>query len=157
MEYGIVYGVVNFKDLIEKYPVVNKDWCLNFFDIGGLSNRICNLYSYSGHNAPHEWTLDHHKYNDSVKCWFERTIINYKEKIIFPQHTNDHLNKDPWNRDIPLYGLFVDHCYTFNDITHKPVRLLISPAGSNVVMSLGKLYSSSVEGMKIYLLDIYEN
>mgnify|MGYP006290526005 FL=1 len=150
MDYGIVYGVVNFKDLIEKYPVVNKDWRLNFFDIGGLSNRICNLYSYSGHNAPHEWTLDHHKYNDSVKCWFERTIIGTPRMV-----KDDPLNNDPWNRKIPGYNFDSFWTLPFDGAEYNSCRL--ETRKKNSIITLGNLYSSSVEGMKIYLLDIYEN
>ena len=149
MEYGIGYGVVNFKDLIEKYPVVNKDWRLNFFDIGGLSNRICNLYSYSGHNAPYEWTLDHHKYNDSVKCWFERTIIGTPRMV-----KDDPLDKDPWNRKIPNYS-FDSLFLTFGNTEYDTCKLQTHK--KNSIITLGNLYSSSVEGMKIYLLDIYEH
>ena len=59
---------------------------------------------------------------------------------------------------LPISGYNFDSLFflPFDDAEYDTFKLQAN-IKKNSIITLGNLYSSSVEGMKIYLLDIYEN
>jgi len=135
-------------ELLNKYPVINKDWkySCDYCEFE-LATTICNLFTLNGFNVPGTWRYDKFGYNQMERIWF----VRQQEASM----NEDMLINDPWNRNIPCYGVNDETVVTIKDRNYGSLELKTDNGGKMSMVSLGRLYASSVMDKTILLLDLY--
>ena len=136
------------KEILDKYPVINKDWkhSTDYCEFG-LATTICNLFTLHGFDIPGTWSYDKYGYNQLERTWFVRQQnVHMNESILI---------NDPWNRRIPCYGVNDETVVTIKDRNYGSLELRTDNGDKPSMVSLGRLYVSSVMDKTIFLLDIY--
>ena len=127
--------------LLEEYPIDDTYGWTGRVCGGGLTNRICEIYNMNMHPLPDKWRLDAYGLK-RVEVWFERR--------------GDRLpNCDPWGRSIPNY-MGGRGIVPIEGIDSKQYLSQELYAFGHIMHSFGKLYTTSVSGVRVYLLDVYD-
>ena len=126
---------MTFKEIVNKYPIVNTDWECNYVGaIGDMTHRIMavtGIDTYHGMKQFHQYL--------GITAYFTRTRKDDGSSVIF--------NCDPWMREFKMY-------YTRGGIKngiYECKRIDGVNGGNDVYIMV-----TSVEGNRVWCMDVFE-
>jgi hypothetical protein len=126
---------MTFKEIVNKYPIVNTDWECNYVGaIGDMTHRIMavtGIDTYHGMKQFHQYL--------GITAYFTRTRKDDGSSVIF--------NCDPWMREFKMY-------YTRGGIKngiYECTRIDGVNGGNDVYIMV-----TSVEGNRVWCMDVFE-
>ena len=127
---------MTFKEIINKYPIVNTDWECNHNHIGSMTHRIMEVTGidsciYHGMKQFHQYL--------GITGYFSRIRKDDGSGVIF--------NSDPWMREFKMY-------YTRGGIKngiYECKRIDGVNGGNDVYIMV-----TSVEGSRVWCMDVFE-
>ena len=126
---------MTFKEIVNKYPIVNTDWWeCNHNHIGSMSHRIMAV---TGINTFHG-IKQFHQYL-GITSYFTRIRNDDGSSVMF--------NRDPWMREFKMY-------YTRGGIKngiYECTRIDGVNGGNDVYIMV-----TSVEGNRVWCMDVFE-
>jgi len=126
---------MTFKEIVNKYPIVNTDWWeCNHNHIGSMSHRIMAVTGIDSYNGMKQF----HQYL-GITSYFTRIRNDDGSSVIF--------NCDPWMREFKMY-------YTRGGIKngiYECTRIDGVNGGNDVYIMV-----TSVEGSRVWCMDVFE-
>ena len=128
-------NTMTFKEIVDKYPIVNTDWWeCNHNHIGSMSHRIMavtGIDTYHGIKQFHQYL--------GITSYFTRIRNDDGSSVMF--------NRDPWMREFRMY-------YTRGGIKngiYECTRIDGVNGGNDVYIMV-----TSVEGSRVWCMDVFE-
>jgi uncharacterized protein (DUF2225 family) len=167
---------MTMNEILEKYPQTNNEWGLHTYNFGNstsLGKRISWVYNELMMNGRidviHNDVIDSINKLDSVTTYFIRNVITRDNFV--GDDVYDRLkpyNADPWNREfLVYYGNVLHSQYAHIKNREGYQKSFVSVYYTNMVsyysgmhiyneskVPLMILYSTSVNGLNIYCLDV---
>jgi uncharacterized protein (DUF2225 family) len=167
---------MTMNEILEKYPQTNNEWGLHTYNFGNstsLGKRISWMYNELMMNGRidviHNDVIDSINKLDSVTTYFIRNVITRDNFV--GDDVYDKLkpyNADPWNREfLVYYGNVLHSQYAHIKNRDGYQKSFVSVYYTNMVsyysgmhifneskVPLMILYSTSVNGLNIYCLDV---
>jgi uncharacterized protein (DUF2225 family) len=167
---------MTMNEILEKYPQTNNEWGLHTYNFGNstsLGKRISWMYNELMMNGRidviHNDVIDSINKLDSVTTYFIRNVITRDNFV--GDDVYDRLkpyNADPWNREfLVYYGNVLHSQYAHIKNREGYQKSFVSVYYTNMVsyysgmhifneskVPLMILYSTSVNGLNIYCLDV---
>ena len=126
---------MTFKQILDKYPIVNTDWWeCNHNHIGSMSHRIMAVTGIDSYNGMKQF----HQYL-GITSYFTRIRNDDGSSVMF--------NRDPWMREFKMY-------YTRGGIKngiYECTRIDGVNGGNDVYIMV-----TSVEGNRVWCMDVFE-
>ena len=129
----MVMSNMTFKDIINKYPIVNTDWECNHNHIGSMSHRIMAVTGIDSYNGMKQF----HQYL-GINVYFSRKRVD--------DGSDNRFNRDPWMREFKMY--YLDG---IKNGIYECTRIGGVNGGNDVYIMV-----TSVEGNKVWCMDIFE-
>ena len=120
---------MTFKEIVNKYPIVNTNWECSYDYVGDLSHRIMEVTNINRY--------------DTLKQYLG--IVGYFSRIRKDDGTSGVYNRDPWMRAFKMYfpgvknGIY--ECMRINGVN----------GGDDIWITV-----TSVEGNRVWCMDIFE-
>ena len=122
---------MTFKEIVNKYPIINTDWECSYDYVGVLSYRIMEVNNFNSY--------------DTLKQYLG--IVGYFSRIRKDDGSGVIFNSDPWMREFKMY-------YTRGGIkngVYECKRIDGVNGGNDVYVMV-----TTVEGNRIWCMDIFE-
>ena len=122
---------MTFKEIVNKYPIINTDWECSYDYVGALSYRIMEVTNINSY--------------DTLKQYLG--IVGYFTRIRKDDGSSVMFNCDPWMREFKMY-------YTRRGIKngiYECTRIDGVNGGNDVYIMV-----TSVEGNRIWCMDVFE-
>jgi uncharacterized protein (DUF2225 family) len=170
---------MTLNEILEKYPQTNNEWGLHTYNFGNstsLGKRISWMYNELMMNGRidviHNDVIDSINKLDSVTTYFIRNVItrdNFVGDDVYDKLAP--FNADVWNREfLVYYGNVLHSQYAHIKNREGYQKSFVSVYYTNMVsyysgmhiyneskVPLMILYSTSVNGLNIYCLDVIKN
>jgi uncharacterized protein (DUF2225 family) len=170
---------MTMNEILEKYPQTNNEWGLHTYNFGNstsLGKRISWMYNELMMNGRidviHNDVIDSINKLDSVTTYFIRNVItrdNFVGDDVYDKLAP--FNADVWNREfLVYYGNVLHSQYAHIKNREGYQKSFVSVYYTNMVsyysgmhifneskVPLMILYSTSVNGLNIYCLDVIKN
>jgi hypothetical protein len=125
---------MTFKEIVNKYPIVNTDWECNYVGaIGSMSHRIMAVTGIDSYNGMKQF----HQYL-GITAYFTRKRVDDGSGVIF--------NSDPWMREFKMY--YLDG---IKNGIYECTRIDGVNGGNDVYIMV-----TSVEGSRVWCMDVFE-
>ena len=127
----MVMSNMTFKDIINKYPIVNTDWECSYDYVGALSYRIMEVTNINRYDTLKQYL--------GIVGYFSRTRVDDGSSVMF--------NRDPWMREFKMY-------YTRGGMKngiYECTRIDGVNGGNDVYIMV-----TSVEGNRVWCMDVFE-
>ena len=124
---------MTFKEIVNKYPIVNTDWECSYDYVGALSHHIMTVTGID-------------IYNDEMKQFHQYLgITSYFSRTRVDDGSDDRFNRDPWMRKFKMYNLDgikngIYGCKCIEGVN----------GGNDVWVMV-----TSVEGNRVWCMDVY--
>ena len=122
---------MTFKEIVNKYPIINTDWECSYDYVGALSYRIMEVTNINSY--------------DTLKQYLG--IVGYFTRIRKDDGSSVMFNCDPWMREFKMY-------YTRRGIKngiYECTRIDGVNGGNDVYIMV-----TSVEGSRVWCMDVFE-
>ena len=121
---------MTFKEIVNKYPIVNTDWECSYDYVGALSHRIMEVTNINRY--------------DTLKQYLG--IVGYFSRTRVDDGSDNRFNRDPWMREFKMYNQdgIKNGIYGCNRI--KGVN-----GGNDVWVMV-----TTVEGNRVWCMDVFE-
>ena len=122
---------MTFKEIVNKYPIINTDWECSYDYVGALSYRIMEVTNINSY--------------DTLKQYLG--IVGYFSRIRKDDGSSVIFNRDPWMREFKMY-------YTRDGIkngVYECKRIDGVNGGNDVYIMV-----TSVEGSRVWCMDVFE-
>ena len=119
-----------FKEIVNKYPIVNTNWECSYDYVGALSHRIMEVTNINRY--------------DTLKQYLG--IVGYFSRTRVDDGSDNRFNRDPWMREFKMYNRdgIKNGIYGCNRI--KGVN-----GGNDVWVMV-----TTVEGNRVWCMDVFE-
>ncbi len=124
---------MTFKEIVNKYPIVNTDWECNHNHIGSMSHRIMAVTGIDSYNGMKQF----HQYL-GITGYFTRIRKDDGSGVIF--------NCDPWMREFKMY-----YRDGIKNGIYECKRIEGVNGGNDVYIMV-----TSVEGSRVWCMDVFE-
>ena len=121
---------MTFKEIVNKYPIVNTNWECSYDYVGALSHRIMEVTNINRY--------------DTLKQYIG--IVGYFTRKRVDDGSDNVFNRDPWMREFKMYNRdgIKNGIYGCNRI--KGIN-----GGNDVWVMV-----TSVEGNRVWCMDVFE-
>ena len=126
----MVMSNMTFKEIVDKYPIVNTDWkCSNDY-VGALSYRIMEVTNSNRY--------------DTLKQYLG--IVGYFSRKRVDDGSDNRFNRDPWMREFRMYNRDGIKNGIYGCSRIKGVN-----GGNDVWITV-----TTVEGNRVWCMDVFE-
>lgn len=121
---------MTFKEIVNKYPIVNTNWECSYDYVGSMSQRIMDVTNI-------------HRY-DILNKYFG--IVGYFSRKRVDDGSDNRFNRDPWMREFKMYNRDGIKNGLYGCTRIKGVN-----GGNDVWITV-----TTVEGNKVWCMDVFE-